>query len=66
MLVNGMILKGDVCPYREECNLKYSACNGHGCPFVEENKTHTVDFSCGAARFFALVHKHDEDNDGKS
>ena len=53
-LVNGLIKKGDDCPYGDECHLKYNACNGCGCPFVWDIK-HNQDFSCGAARFFEIM-----------
>ena len=59
-LVNGMIVKGDDCPYSDECHLKYDACNGNGCPFVWDIE-HNQDFSCGMARFFQMMKDKESD-----
>ena len=62
-LTNGLISKGDICPYRDVCgDMKHSACNGNGCPFVEEGAVHFNDMSCGGARFYALMEKIDKRN----
>jgi len=55
-LVHGLILKGTMCPYIDECEMKHVACNGEGCPFAHD-KTAKVDFSCGYARFLKLCNK---------
>jgi len=47
-LVNGLILKGTECPYREECNM--------GCD--HKGTEHKVDFSCGLARAFEISRSH--------
>jgi len=60
-LVHGKILKGDKCPYVDECVFKIAACNGEGCPFLYKDK-HTVDFSCGAVRLFAIINKDNNDD----
>jgi len=54
ILINGKIPAGVSCPYSYECEFKYVACNGEGCPVTEGN-TVDHDFSCGAARLFALI-----------
>lgn len=54
-LVNGKILKGDDCPYKNDCGkFKETACNGEGCPFIY-GETHDRDFSCATARFLKLI-----------
>jgi hypothetical protein len=61
-LVHGMIIKGDMCPYVDECGLSDVACNGKGCPFGR-GETSKFDFSCGAARFFELCEKLKENEE---
>lgn len=53
-LVNGKILKGDDCPYKDDCDWKWTVCNGEGCPFVDASE-HFCDFSCASSRFFKLL-----------
>ncbi len=59
-LVNGKIVKGDDCPYKNGCMFKINACNGEGCPFITRSD-HFCDFSCGAARYFKMVTKRNEE-----
>lgn len=61
-LVNGNILKGDVCPYKDECMMMISACNGKGCPFVYKDD-HFCDFSCSSARLFKMLEDIDRRRD---
>ena len=53
-LVNGKILKGDVCPYKDKCGMMLNVCNGKGCPFLFSDE-HFCDFSCAGARFYKLM-----------
>jgi len=57
-LINGYIPKGESCFASDFCLFKFNACNGNGCP-VCNGKIHHIDFSCGAARLFALFDKED-------
>jgi hypothetical protein len=47
-LVDGLIPKGTVCPFKEECNLY--PCEHHG-------TEHKVDYSCALARGFDIIHE---------
>ena len=49
-----MIVAGADCPYKDECDMKYYACNGQGCPFAY-NKVSKHDFSCVLARFYEFM-----------
>ena len=61
-LVNGKILKGDKCPYKDGCHMMVTACSGDGCPFLYK-KNHFRDFSCGSARFFKMLDDIDKRRD---
>lgn len=50
-LVNGKIPVGSECPYKERCGEALQGLCGH------TGKTHTVDYSCGYARLFAILEK---------
>ena len=54
-LVNGKILKGDRCPYKDECHMMVAACSGDECPFLYKDE-YFCDFSCGSERFFKIKH----------
>jgi len=62
VLKNGLIPVGVMCPYVYECEYKYVACNGVGCPYSRGN-THDLKFSCAAARLFALCEDREEDEE---
>lgn len=51
-LVDGKIPALTECPYKDECPMARTSCHHKG-------KDHTVPFSCGAARAFALIHKYE-------
>jgi len=63
-LVNGKILKGDDCPYKNICDFMITACNGEGCPFLFKDN-HFCEFSCGASRFYALMEKSEKSEKNK-
>jgi len=49
MLVNGLILKGDECPFKEHCGIaQMGSCHHKGVD-------HPCDFSCASARGFNMI-----------
>jgi hypothetical protein len=56
-LINGLIAKGEPCPYLDRCGLRTE-----NCPSVEFDNIRTeIEFSCGCARAFDLFQKNKED-----
>lgn len=48
-LINGKIPVGSECPYKEKCSEAIRGACGH------KGKEHTVAYSCGYARLFAMI-----------